>query len=252
MAQMARVPDLMECDICNNPFNLGARRHERSNCECGHSICWTCRTSVYDPTTCPFCATGVDRPRHGHLQNGNTEVVAMVNDLIGCVGPVRTLGLQNAQQLGDQQGTNTRLADDIGRAMNRTDHLLDNFMTHNNLLRSQQRHITALEAQVARLEARAEEQAVAHLRGPLRLAMSARPVPAPEACAAALDAVLPRWAPLIVPASVPYGIFPAGGAEEAKEEEDPPLALRALPEEPAEPRRSSRKRKGPDHGPFLF
>jgi hypothetical protein len=58
---------------------------------------------------------------------------------------------------------------------------------------------------------------------------------------------------LIVPASVPYGIFPAGGAEEAKEEEEPPLALRALPEEPEErPRRSGRKRKAADHGPFLF
>lgn len=60
---------------------------------------------------------------------------------------------------------------------------------------------------------------------------------------------------LLVPAWVPFGAFPAGGAEEAKEEEEkgeePPLALRALPEEPAEPRRSTRKRKGPDHGPFL-
>ena len=78
----------------------------------------------------------------------------------------------------------------------------------------------------------------------------------------------PRWAGLIVPPAVPFSAFRAGGAPEAKaeeadeaegkegeEEEDPRplLALRARPEPEPEPspRRSSRKRKGPDHGPFL-
>ena len=85
-----------------------------------------------------------------------------------------------------------------------------------------------------------------------------------------LAAPLPPWASLVVPPSVPFGAFRVGGAPEAKDAEaeeaeaeaEPLLALRVrpapapVPEEEEEepepaPRRSSRKRKGLDQGPFL-
>ena len=91
------------------------------------------------------------------------------------------------------------------------------------------------------------------------------PVP-PRGVGLRLAAPFPSWASLVVPPSVPFGAFPAGGfapeAKDAEAEAEPPLALRMGPApEPVEeeeeeepepaPRRSSRKRKGPDQGPFL-
>ena len=95
----------------------------------------------------------------------------------------------------------------------------------------------------------------------------------PRGAGLRLAAPFPPWASLVVPPSVPFGAFRVGGAPEAKDAEaggapeaeaeaPPPLALRMGPApEPVEeeeeeepepaPRRSSRKRKGPDQGPFL-
>ena len=130
------------CSICENEFNRGARSAERSMCECGAVVCYSCRADPRNnQAVCTFCQLATDAVRFGPFRRDHVDIASHHNDLVVGVQGQRVVLLQHDGHLGRQEKDLVHLFDQSGR-------LLGVATTQQLVIRSLLQRITELEARV--------------------------------------------------------------------------------------------------------